>query len=900
MPVTTQTFPPAPGGMNTAQSGQEIDDTEAGYLQDILVDRPGIARRRGPLSFAAGWAALPRKATGLAISIDPNGDDRYAALTGDISNGYLTIWSPDKSSTIDVSWPHALPTDPEGAAATAYRLHSAVPALGGGTWIGTASDYGAGDSLQALGLWKGGNSVAYATGTITLTRGSPVVTGSGTSWLTTATPGMFLFADTDDSGAGTFTLALIGIVKTVTSNTALDLEKASPYTGSAGRPYSLTSVRGFLPQVSKGRITCATTSTTVSGGSTKFSGQISALGGTWNLYRSADGTWIGKVASVESDISLTLAANAAVALADEPYYAIRGDWSVPEKSVEITESDMKTGWLTGIYAERQWYLNNGKDFEKTYRMWFSDVANAESVDLSTDGDWIPISSTSDIPEPARAMVPTYNAMLVMKESETFAVYGNSPSSFSSKKLEDDGTLSSMSVQPFGGGAIWAGRNGIYYYDGVQVTNMAQAKLGDAWKNTAASIDPLRYRMWSMILRNHYYLFIENLDPAIPVIKGNTATTPDHWVVVINMESRAFALHTNLKMRGAVTLPAAAGRGVMLVANTVADNLVVNPDFETDTTGWTDGAAYAIAADTAVAKFGTKSLKATRDAMGSSDDDMATAPITAPAAGNYTASAWVWVPAAFVVGDSGTVNISLVNFTSATSVSEVSANLALRDQWQRISHTYTLDAGDLVGDVSLNAGTDGTNPVDTSFLYWDGVRVEAGEAAKPFFVGDNSSKGYVFDADRMFTAEGIDDVACDAGLQGPDFYFLSKKYNAGNDVQLKRFKQFAVHYLAQGSALNLDAVLGLNNVGQTLTGSFPSTVLTWDALRNLLPNWSAVGEEYPSWDGLIEGVFLPKRLRFIKKTHHLAFRLWQADGNMTRCRIGPFHIGYKLQRPQRVT
>jgi len=732
VPVVTETFPPCPSGMNVAMSGQEIDDTECQYLQDGLLDKPGLARRRGPLQAATGWAALPRAASGLSIAIDPVGDARYAALTGTGAAGYLTVWSSDLSAVTDLSWPHVMPTDPGSGVSSAFRLVNSAPAISGGTWVGTASDYGASSPLHALGLWYGAGKADYTTGTITITRGSSLVTGAGTSWLTNVQPGMFLFSQTDDASAGTFTAAFIGVVLSVNSNTSITLEANSPYSGSAGRTYTLTSLRGFIPKVMKGQITCATDSTTVSGGATKFSSQLLGTG-TWNLYRLSDGTWIGKVASVQSDISLTLAANAAIAAADERFVAIRGDWSVAEKSVDITGATNKPGWLTAIYAERQWYANNGGSFDKTYRLWFSDSGDKEGVDLSSDGDWIPISATSDVPEPLRALVPTYNALLALKENEAFAVYGTSPSSFSAKKLEDDGTISSMSVQSYGGGAIWAGRNGIYYYDGVQVQNMTRNKLGDVWKNTVKSIDTLRYRAWSMMLRNHYFLFIEDLDPTISVVKGNTTSTPDHWVVSINMDTQAFSLHTNVKIRGAVTLPAEQGRGVRAVVNNAS-----------------------------------------------------------------------------------------------------------------------------------NVGT-------------------------------------VIDADQLFDAEGVDDFAAGGvGTAGPDFYLVTKKYNAGNDVQLKRFKQFAVHYLAQGGAVKVDAVLGLNEVGQTLTSDLPATVLTWDALRTLLPNWSSVSAEYPAWNNLIEGVFRPKRVRFLKKDHHMSFRLWQETSSMTRVKIGPFHIAYKLMRPQRVT
>jgi hypothetical protein len=725
--VLAQTFPGSPGGMNRAFPAQEIDDTEAQYIQDALLDYPGLMRRRGPVTAHPTVAALPRPASGLAVTMNPRGSDRYAALTGNSSNGYLSTLSDDAASWVDLAWPHALPTDPAGDAATAYRLTDAKPALAGGTFIGTASDYGATDSLHALAYWKGGNKADYSTGTLSVSRGSATVTGSGTSWLANVVPGMFLFANTDDP----LTDTLIGSVLSVNTDTSITLEKVSPYAITA-KAYTLKSIRGFIPKVTKGRITADVNSTTVSGGQTKFSTQ--GLGsGTWNLYRGSDGTWIGKVASVQSDISLTLSANAAIALADEEYVALRGDWSADDKSIDITDSVNKVGWLTATYAERQWYANNGAQFDKTYRVWFSDTGDPESTDLSADGDWIPISSTSDTPEPIRQLMPTYNALLVFKESETFAIYGSSPSSFSAKKLEDDGTISAMSVQPYGGGAIWAGRDGIYFYDGVQVQNLTDPKLGDVWKNTIRSIDTLRYRAWSMVVRNHYFLFLESLDPTISVTKGNTSTTPNHWVVVVNMETRAVDLHTNVGIRGAITLPAEEGR----------------------------------------------------------------------------------------------------------------------DTW-----------------FAVNDETAGV--------------------------------GKIVNASSLFDDEGVDDfLTVPGGTVGPDFYWESKKFNAGDDVRLKRWKMFSMHYLAQGGDLKIDTVLGLNNVGRTLTSTFPASVYTWNTFRVAVGTWAAAANQFATWFDVIQGVFVPKRVRFTKKAHHLSIRVWQENQEMTRVRLGPFKVVYKLMREGRV-
>jgi hypothetical protein len=107
--------------------------------------------------------------------------------------------------------------------------------------------------------------------------------------------------------------------------------------------------------------------------------------------------FVGKVASVQSEIALTLTANAAVAMANESYVALRAD---ADYNIPTTASINKVGFLNATYAGRQWYLNNGAQFDKTSRLWFSDTSDPEALDLSDfDGDWDDITSSSTANEP---------------------------------------------------------------------------------------------------------------------------------------------------------------------------------------------------------------------------------------------------------------------------------------------------------------------------------------------------------------------------------------------------------------------------------------------------------------------------------------------------------------------
>lgn len=866
--LLSQSFPPAPGGMNVAVPANEIDDTEAVYLQDILVDLPGIARRRGPVQ-AVGeiTKVFPNPGTGLIITLDPMGSPRYALLQGSNSAAAnFSMLAPSLAASNDFPWPFILPTTvppnlvangdfetnvagwdsgvssatvvrdtsksetgtaslkatssaapfqnaqtavgaltsgyqytvsawlwvpvgvtlrfgcfsatlgtdainvvgngawqfatlsftPTGTASdwyvftdtgaagaattwwldsvrlvvgngstggSPYHIVDAHAALNAGTFVGTSSAYDANSPSQALAYWRGGYLPNTTAGTLSVTRGSATVTGSGTNWTSTVAPGMWVFSNTDDP----YTLALIGSVRAIVSATQLTLENPSPYTATA-KTFQIQSLRGLAPKVSVGAITTDVSSKTVNGGATKFLSQ-GLKTGSWDIYRASDSAWIGTVdnTSTLTDTTVTLKANAAISVADEAYEAIRAD---SDYNIVTTASTQKVGFLTGVYAQRQWYANNGAQYEKTYRLWFSDDADPENLDLTENGNFIDILSTGDVQEPILAIAPAYNALIVVKETETFGVFGTDPDTFEVRKLEDDGTLSGMATQSFGGGVLWAGRQGIHYYDGIQVNNLTEAKLGNVWKNTIITFDPSTYRMWSFMERNHYVLHIERLSPTIALVKGSVSTTPTHWTVVLNMDSGAVVLWQNVKHRGAITLPPAQQH----------------------------------------------------------------------------------------------------------------------ESW---------------------------------YLINDGTRAQ------------------ICSASSFFDAEGLDMVVEGVTNGGPDFYMESKKFDGGNPTRLKRFKYFILHYLSQGDAINVDTILGLNNLGETLSQNFPASVYTWSGLRLAVPTWTALKNVYATWSDVIQSVFVPARVRFLKKSQHLSFRLWQNNNTITRLKIGPFEIGYKEMRSGRV-
>ena len=727
MSILTETFEGVPGGMNLALPAQELDETEARYLQDVLLDYPGLTRRRGPLQQRGSAVTLPEKASGLFFTYDPLGTVRIAALTGTSSSGFLEAFSSDLTSKTQIPWGMNLPASPPS---NPYSIVSVAPALKGGLLIGTSAKYDSSTSAQQLALWRGGTKTNYTTGTITVSRGGSTVTGAGTLWAANAVPGMFLFANTDDPYTDTY----IGTVSAIVSDTQLTLEQVSPHPATA-RSYTLRSLRGIGARVVEGRITTNTGSATVTGGATKFKDQTLDTG-VWQLYRASDFAYIGKVSSVTSNISITLTANAALALSNERFVAIKVDTYTNEHNVNNLQSTRKVGFLTAVFAERQWYANNGLALDKTSRVWFSDTNDLEAMDLSAfDGDFLSIGSSRGATEPIQALQAAYNALLIFKESETYAVFGTTPTTFQVRKIADDGVLSGGSVQPWSGGVIWAGREGIHFFDGINVTNLAQVKLGEYWKNSIRSFDPSKYRMWSTVVRDHYMLHVESIVPTVVPVKGNTASTITQLTFVINMNTRSFVTFRNVGFRGALQLPASVGGLSLMVVN------------------------------------GTGS------------------------------------------------------------------------------------AGD---------------------------------------------RGYITESSLFWDAEGRDTITCNGeAASGPDFFLESRKFSAGDSLRKKLFKQLAIYYLSQGGNLKLDTVTGLNDIGKTSLTVFPPTVLTWDQLAVLFSSWDALAQQYATWDALVQGVFKPKRVKFLKRSQHIAFRVWQEDALLERVRLGPYQVGYKLQRVGRI-
>jgi hypothetical protein len=207
--------------------------------------------------------------------------------------------------------------------------------------------------------------------------------------------------------------------------------------------------------------------------------------------------------------------------------------------------------------------------------------------------------------------------------------------------------------------------------------------------------------------------------------------------------------------------------------------------------------------------------------------------------------------------------------------------------QVVSLTATAPVGTAFASVSVLK-----TAVSAATFNIDGIQLEQAAAATTYCDG-TQPWCYWTGAAHASASGRVTTIA------GPDWFFESKKFDAGAALRLKRIKQLAIHFLSQGDGIAVDTVLGLNNIGTTLTAYFPASVFTWDTLRTSVPTWVALKNQFSTWNSIVSAVFIPKRVRFLKRSQHFSFRLYARSTSVTRARIGPYEIGYKLMRPGRV-
>lgn len=162
--------------------------------------------------------------------------------------------------------------------------------------------------------------------------------------------------------------------------------------------------------------------------------------------------------------------------------------------------------------------------------------------------------------------------------------------------------------------------------------------------------------------------------------------------------------------------------------TLDTNLVLNPSFETGTTGWTTGGTNTITTSATVQRRGVYSCKCTYK----NNDLLASYAITLTDT-DHVASMDIYIPSTPINYEGTQLTLTWTGFTSGTVTAGL-ADMTIRDAWQRVHCHINPDAGDLSGTLTLSET--GTNGDADEYIYIDGVQIEARNEPTTYFDGNS--------------------------------------------------------------------------------------------------------------------------------------------------------------------
>lgn len=180
--------------------------------------------------------------------------------------------------------------------------------------------------------------------------------------------------------------------------------------------------------------------------------------------------------------------------------------------------------------------------------------------------------------------------------------------------------------------------------------------------------------------------------------------------------------------GVIYRPGKFGKAVQIAEATT--NLITNPSFETNTTGWsTQTGGETIARVTTDAYYGSACLKFTGSVSYAYGRARMTG-IGVSASTTYTMTLWVKAASAADVGKN--VRLSLIGNSSGETAS--ASSTALTSNWQRVSLSKTTNGS----DSTLIAACVLYNDLSGASFLLDGVQLEAKAYATPYCDGSLGS------------------------------------------------------------------------------------------------------------------------------------------------------------------
>ena len=544
-------------GMNQAAPGTLIPESFVRWSQDVLFDRAGLMRRRGPFSkftmlnndtttntdglftYAISGVTDERILSVLS-TYDPTGAERIGMLVDSYnktSNTRETIFRVFDNTFRFLGY-EKLPF-----IVTPLSIVSHKPALGGGLWVSIV-DEPSDAATHYQFLWRGGYNSAMTTRSGSFTAAT--LQGSGISGSSAATNdwstnhkyysktigvtstglavGMFVYAKTSTN------YYYVGTISSIQDASNIVLEK-HPFIwdasydnnknfASVSKDLVFISVRPYEHVHGRGLLNASYNHTTITSGDlgTNAEGHWkSANVGSYFLYRASDNICLGKISYTTDNKTAVLVADCGTDIKADEYIMKKvvntaltnpSDFQVSNRSVTTF-----SGLYTAVYAGYQWYGNFANDDQNTNRVVFSAAHEREAVDLSIDAaDSIIFPGKSSF----RGLGASSAGLLVFLEDRTYILRGNDRTNFSVEQLVPEGCLCASSIVEYGGGVFWAGKSGIMFFDGSSVRNLTKDNLGLYYTDSLDVFNPSQDRVIGFMHKNnlimHYTSWKSPFDP----------------------------------------------------------------------------------------------------------------------------------------------------------------------------------------------------------------------------------------------------------------------------------------------------------------------------------------------------------------------------------------------------
>ena len=183
-------------------------------------------------------------------------------------------------------------------------------------------------------------------------------------------------------------------------------------------------------------------------------------------------------------------------------------------------------------------------------------------------------------------------------------------------------------------------------------------------------------------------------------------------------------------------------GIRIVQN-IGSNLISNPTFDTNTTGWESyhggsGDANTLSRETSIVHTGSGSLKIVYAAGNGGWGAKQTGNITATANKLLLMEGYVYIPSGSYSGGNP-ILVDGGGWSGASTQIQVAANSSITNQWQYMRSVQILSS-DTTGAMFLH--TTGTDPSENDILYWDNIscRVLDGNAGAMFNMAGSEFEG----------------------------------------------------------------------------------------------------------------------------------------------------------------